>query len=82
MNGKLLEISPDGWTTVTSALPGAAISAEEMKASSCPLTYSVVLGVPFQSTREPLFVKGEGEMKFLPFTVKVKLEVPATSFGG
>jgi hypothetical protein len=72
------EVPPPGagLTTVTEALPAAAISAAVMAAMSCvALPYVVVRGLPFQFTVEP-------ETKPLPVTVSVKPAAPAVAPAG
>jgi len=72
------EVPPPGagLTTVTEALPEAAISAAVTAAISCVgLAYVVVRGLPFQFTDEL-------ETKPLPVTVSVKAAAPAMAPAG
>jgi hypothetical protein len=69
----LFEVPPPGagFVTVTGNVPVAATSAATIVAViSVEETNEVVRGEPFQFTTEP-------EMKFAPFTVSVKSELPA-----
>ena len=67
---------PEGFCTVTEALPAAAISAAVSAAVSwVALTKVVGRFAPFQRTTEPL-------TKLLPFTVSVKAGPPATALLG
>ena len=75
MNGNALVVIP-AESTVTEALPAAAIKVAETGAVSWPaLTKVVVRAVPFQRTTAP-------DTKALPFTVSVKAgrhRLPRTS---
>lgn len=65
-----------GFTTVTWAVPAAAMSAARIAAVNCvALTYAAVRAAPFQFTAAPL-------TKFDPLTVSVKAAPPATALDG
>jgi hypothetical protein len=66
----------EGLTTVTLALPAAAMSAAVIAAVSC-VAETKVVGRP-----EPLHCTVEFEMKLVPFTVKVKAAPPAVTDDG
>jgi hypothetical protein len=70
------DVPPHGLTTVIEAVPAPVISEAGTVAVSCvEETNVVVSAVPFQFTVEP-------EMKFVPFTVNVKLGPPAATHVG
>src|SRR3984893_7581947 len=72
------DVPPPGgaFTTVTEAVPAAAMSAAEMEAVTLVLLENVVVrDDPFQSTTEP-------ETKFDPLTVSVKAGPPAVALLG
>ena len=73
-----LDVAMEGdvFLTVISRMPPVETSVAVMVALSCMLlTYSVVLEKPLQRTIEPL-------LKFEPFTVRVKLPLPANMLVG
>jgi hypothetical protein len=73
-----LEVPPpgDGFTTVTLAVPAAAMSAAVIAAVTCVLLTKVVVRAdPFHFTMEVL-------TKLLPFTVRVKAAPPAVADAG
>ena len=73
---RALETAPPGFSTVTEALPAAAMSAAVIAAVRwVALTKVVVRFAPFQRTTEPL-------TKLLPFTVSVKAGPPAAALLG
>ena len=75
VNVSAFDVPPPGWalTTVTKAVPGAAMSAAEMEAVSLVLLENVVLrGDPFQFSTEPM-------TKFEPFMLSVKAGPPAVA---
>ena len=66
-----LEVPPPGFTTLTCAVPAAAMSLAGIAAVSCvALTNVVVRAAPFHCTTEP-------ETKLLPLTVSVNAGPPA-----
>ena len=73
---RALDTAPPGFSTVTKAVPAAAMSVAGIAAVSWVALPKVVLrACPFQRTVAPL-------TKLLPFTVSVKAGPPATALGG
>ena len=73
---RALDTAPSGFSTVTEAVPAAAMSVAGIAAVSwVALTKVVVRLVPFQRTVAPL-------TKLLPFTVSVKPPPPAVALLG
>ena len=73
---RIFEVAPPGFTTLTCAVPAAAMSLAGIAAVTCvALTNVVVRAAPFHCTTDP-------DTKLLPFAVSVNAGPPAVALLG